>query len=78
MVRARTWSIAAVVGAGSAGTALGAGYKLLLVQSKTARAVIEADDAKARAVLAASGARVVPWRPEREDVRAALVKRGFA
>lgn len=40
MVRARTWSIAAVVGAGSAGTALGAGYKLLLAQSKTARAVI--------------------------------------
>lgn len=40
MVRARTWSIAAAVGAGSAGTAAGAGYKLLLEQSKTARAVI--------------------------------------
>ena len=40
MVRARTWSIAAAVGAGSAGTAVGAGYKLLVEQSKTARAVI--------------------------------------
>jgi lysophospholipase L1-like esterase len=40
VVRARTWSIAAAVGAGSAGTALGAGYKLLVAQSRTARAVI--------------------------------------
>ncbi|MEO6880598.1 MAG: SGNH/GDSL hydrolase family protein [Mycobacteriaceae bacterium] len=38
--RARTLSIAAAIGAGSAGSAAGAAYKLLIEQSKSARVVI--------------------------------------
>lgn len=42
MARARRWSIAAAVGAGSAGTAAGAAYGLLNEQSRRARKVIGA------------------------------------
>lgn len=40
MARARTWSLAAAVGAGSVGTAAGGTYRLLLEQAKHARTVI--------------------------------------
>jgi uncharacterized protein (DUF58 family) len=45
---------------------------------EAARAAVEAEDAEARAALAAAGARLTAWRPEKEDVRAALVRRGLA
>lgn len=45
---------------------------------KAARAIVEEEDARAARELAAAGARIVPWRPGKEDLRAALLRRGIA
>lgn len=45
---------------------------------EAARVLVEREDAQAAREVAAAGARVIPWRPERDDLRKALLRRGIA
>lgn len=42
-----------------------------------ARALVQAEDAAAARGIAAAGARVIPWNPTKEDLRAALLRRAI-
>ncbi|HVM45619.1 MAG TPA: DUF58 domain-containing protein [Candidatus Thermoplasmatota archaeon] len=45
---------------------------------EAARSLVEAEDAAAAREVAQAGARIVPWHPAREDLRAALLRRAIA
>lgn len=45
---------------------------------ETARELVEREDEEAAREVVEAGARVIPWRPGQEDLRAALLRRGLA